>query len=265
MKTRKNRTVKKKYYGGTDNSSINDIMRQVKKEDTVHFNLGNSPIIAKISNLLTGLTIKGIERLGGLLGVDLSNKENINKKLDQLRVVLADPRNKEKVKQIISEAARTGALMLEAAAPFIQPLVDKSIKIGSESMSKIGEAAVKIALNTAEEIPVAGVVIGTVRSLSNAGEAVLSATNAANQIMASTSDTINAASKNYERLLKEKMDSINRIDKSVENFQRPTVKQEPFTQNTNKKSNVPITNTNNKNLYGGNKRQCSRITRKTRK
>ena len=114
--------------------------------------------------------------------------------------------------------------MLEAAGPFLEQLVDKSIKIGSESITKIAEAAVKVALNTAEEIPVAGIVIGMVRSLSNAGEAALAATNATNQMITSTSNTINAASKNYERLIKEKMNSENRINKSVTNFNKSLIK-----------------------------------------
>lgn len=232
MKTRKHRnTIKKKLSGGKINT--NEVMRQVVNDRKVNFNLGNLPVIKKTTDLLEGLTLKGIERLGLLLGVDLSNANNINEKLEQIKIVLSDPKNKEKIKEIVKELAENGAVMLEAASPFIQPLVDKAIKVGSDSASKIGEAAVKIALNTAEEIPVAGVVIGTVRSLSNAGEAFLAATNAANQVIASSSDTINAASKNYEKIMKEKMaqkmDSMNRINQSVSNFQKP-ISKEPQSQ-----------------------------------
>jgi hypothetical protein len=219
MKTRKNRKkFKKNIYGGEDKE--NDIMNQVKKERDIVFNLGKLPVVTKASNLLSGLTIKGIERFGQLLGVDLSNTENFSEKLDQIKNALMDSKNREKIKGIIEELANTGAIMLEAAGPFLQQFVDKSIKIGTKSFSKIAEAAVKITLNTAEEIPGVGVVIGTVRSLSNAGEAVLAASNAATQMVTSASDTINAASKNYERLIKEKMNSVNRINNSVTNFNK---------------------------------------------
>jgi hypothetical protein len=223
MKTRKYRKkIKKNIYGGE--SKENAIMRQVKKDNDIVFNLGKLPVVIQASNLLTGLTIKGLQRFGQLIGVDLSNTEDFSEKLDQIKIALADPKNKEKIRKIIEELANTGAIMLEAAGPFLEQLVDKSIKIGSESITKIAEAAVKVALNTAEEIPVAGIVIGMVRSLSNAGEAALAATNATNQMITSTSNTINAASKNYERLIKEKMNSENRINKSVTNFNKSLIK-----------------------------------------
>jgi hypothetical protein len=220
MKTRKNRKkFKKNIHGGEDKE--NDIMDQVKKERDIVFNLGELPVVTKASNLLSGLTIKGIERFGLLLGLDLSNTENFGEKLDQIKNALMDSKNREKIREIIEELANTGAIMLEAAGPFLQQFVDKSIKIGTNSFSKIAEAAVKITLNTAEEIPGVGVIIGIVRSLSNAGEAALAASNAATQMVATASDTINAASKNYEKLIKEKMNSVNRINNSVTNFNKP--------------------------------------------
>jgi hypothetical protein len=216
---------KNKMIGGETLSNDNNasvMMNEVKKERKFNIaSLGNIPMFKKTSELAEGLTLKGIERMGTLLGVDLSNSQNVNEKLTQIKIALADPKNKEKVKEIVSEAAKVGALALEAASPFIQPLVNKSIAVGSEAMSKMGEAAVKIGLNTAEEIPGVGVVIGTVRSLSNAGEAFAAASSAASEVVTASSDTINAATKNFERLMKEKMNSVNRINDSLNKFQKP--------------------------------------------
>jgi hypothetical protein len=252
MKTRKHRNNVKKKLSGGNNNNTDEIMRQVVNDKKINFNLGDLPVVKKANDLLSGLTVKGINRISELLGVDLSNSKNINEKLDEIKIALADPKNREKLKEVVREAAENGAIMLEAATPFIQPLVDKTIKVGTESASKIGEAAIKIALNTAEEIPVAGVVIGTVRSLSNAGEAALSASNAASQIIASTSDTVNAASKNYEKIMKEKMkekmDSMNRISQSVGDFQKPISKEPQTRQDPNK-------------LTGGNNRKLNRNTK----
>jgi len=235
-KTRKNNDCNKKLkthkyrnkniiIGGNDllNKDVNasEIMNEIKKERKFNLNLGNIPVFKKTSELVEGLTIKGIEHLGLLLGVDLSNPQSINEKLEKIKIALTDPKNKEKIQEIVNEAAKVGVVAIEAAEPFIKPLVDKTVELGSEALTKLGESAVKIGLNTAQEIPGVGVVIGTVRSLSNASEALLSASNAASEIITNTSDSINAASKNFERLMKEKMDSLNRINDSVNKFQRP--------------------------------------------
>jgi hypothetical protein len=224
-KNHKYTQYKNRLIGGNSLSNDNNasqIMNEVKKERKFNIaSLGNIPMFKKSSELAEGLTIKGIEHLGILLGVDLSNTQSINEKLTQIKIALADPKNKEKVKEIVSEAAKVGAVAIEAASPFIKPLLDKSVELGSDALTKMSEAAVKIGLNTAEEIPGVGVVIGTVRSLSNAGEAFAAATNAASEVVTTTSDSINAATKNFERLMKEKMNSVNRINESLNKFQQP--------------------------------------------
>ena len=224
-KNHKYTQYKNRLIGGNSLSNDNNasqIMNEVKKERKFNIaSLGNIPMFKKTSELAEGLTIKGIEHLGILLGVDLSNTQSINEKLTQIKIALADPKNKEKVKEIVSEAAKVGAVAIEAASPFIKPLLDKSVELGSDALTKMSEAAVKIGLNTAEEIPGVGVVIGTVRSLSNAGEAFAAATNAASEVVTTTSDSINAATKNFERLMKEKMNSVNRINESLNKFQQP--------------------------------------------
>jgi hypothetical protein len=50
---------------------------------------------------------------------------------------------------------------------------------------------------------------------------MVAASNAASEIVTTTSDTINAATKNFERLMKEKMQGLNRINESVSRFQQP--------------------------------------------
>jgi len=216
---------KNKLIGGNVLSNVNNatqIMNEVKKERKFNIaSLGNIPVLKKTSELAEGLTVKGVERIGTLLGINLSDSRSVNEKLDQIKFALSDPKNKEKIKDVVSEAAKVGAVAVEAASPFIQPLVNKSIAVGTEAMSKIGESAVKIALNTAEEIPIAGVMIGTVRSLSNAGEALAAASSAASEVVTASSDTINAATKNFQRLMKEKMSSVNRINDSLNKFQQP--------------------------------------------
>jgi len=225
-KTKRHKFLRKTRLIGGDDSTIydknaNEIMNEVKKERKINFDLGNLPVIKKSRELLEGLSIKGIENLGLLLGVDLYSSQDINEKLEKIKVALADPRNKEKVREITSEAAKVGNIALEAATPFIKPLIDKTVDVGSEALSKMGESAVKIGLNTAQVIPGVGLVVGTFRSLNNAGEAMVAASNAASEVVTTTSDSINAATKNFERLMKEKMQGLNRINESVNKFQKP--------------------------------------------
>jgi hypothetical protein len=85
----------------------------------------------------------------------------------------------------------------------------------------MGESGVKIALNTAEEIPGVGVLIGTIRSLSNAMEAFLAGVNAGDEVITSSSDSINAAIRNFKQIMKDKQNSLNRISNSVNDFQLP--------------------------------------------
>jgi hypothetical protein len=247
-KTRRHKFIRKNRFFGGDNlttdSKADEIMNEVKKERELkmNFNLGDYPVIKKSRELVEGLTIKGIEHLGILLGVDLSSSQSINERLEKIRLAFTDPKNQEKVREILNEAANVGNVAIEAASPFIKPLIDKTVDLGSEALSKLGESAVKIGLNTAEEIPGVGVVLGTVRSLNDAGEAILAASNAASEVVTTTSDSINAATKNFERLIKEKMQGLNRINESVNNFQTPF----------NRDQLLKIASSKAPNLTGGN-------------
>jgi hypothetical protein len=256
-----------KYYknrliGGNDLSNdktANEIMNEVKNERKLKFpSLGNLstfktdnfPVLKKTRELVEGLTVKGVDHLAILLGVDFSNSQSISNKLEQIKAAINDPKNKEKVREIVNEAAQVGAVAIEAAEPFIKPLVDKTTELSNEALSKIGESAVKIGLNTVEEIPGVGVVLGTVRSLSDAGEAFLAASNAANEVITTTSDSINAATKNFERLMKEKMNGLNRINDSVNKFQQPF--------DMSKKIPMKMPNPMQMPLYGGKTRKYYR-------
>jgi hypothetical protein len=233
-KTRKN--CKQKYnksktnkllLGGSKLSKVNDantydsVMDEVKKERNTSFNLGNLPIFKKTTDLAEGLLLKGIEHIGNMFDINLSESDDVSDKLNKIKVALADPKNKEKIREIFSEAVVLGTIAIEAASPFIQPLVNKTIEVGSDAVAKIGKSVVKIGLNTVEEIPIIGVVIAIIRSLSNAGEAFFATTNAASQIVTASSDSINAATKNFDRLMKEKMQGLNRINGSLSEFQKP--------------------------------------------
>jgi hypothetical protein len=106
-------------------------------------------------------------------------------------------------------------------APYIKPLEDKVMENVREVGEELGSSAVKIGLNTAEEIPGVGIIIGTLRSLDQATKAGLSTINAASEVTKDTADTINASAKNFKRLFDEKIKIGDRINSSISNFTNP--------------------------------------------
>ena len=211
-----------KMFGGALNSeeqNPNQILNEVKKQH--QFNLENSEILKKTSELAQGIALTIIQNTGNLLGIDLSNSQSTSESLDEIKDALSNPANREKIKEIVARLNDILLVALEAASPFIKQLIAKVFDEGGEAFSKFSEAAVKVALNTAEEIPGVGILIGTIRSLSTAAEAALSGANSMNELFTSTFDSANASARNFKQIMKDKKDSLSRINTSVNNFQMP--------------------------------------------
>jgi uncharacterized protein YbjQ (UPF0145 family) len=192
---------------------VEKIKEEVKAENTIQlpsFDLGDSTILKDTGNLIEGATVNALEGTGALLGVDLADPN------------LAE-NNKEAITEMTKNAAEVGAIVAEAAGPFIEPVIDKTVEASGKALSKIGETGVKVLLNTAEEIPGVGIIFGTVRSLSNIGEAIVSSVNAGSEVITASSDMINATTKNYERLVEEKNQIAGRTNKSIEEFVKPSI------------------------------------------
>jgi len=214
-----------KLYGGDilstpnqNNNSINQIMEQVKAQRKV--DLGNNEIIQKIQNLLKGFFIQATDKIAELAKVDINDTSGMDKKLDQIKNVLNNPVNKEKLKEIVGELSKNAALVIQSASPFLNELVEKIIPIGTKSLSEIGEAIVKIGLNTAEEIPGVGILIGTIRSIGNAGEAIAASTNAAAEVVTIVSDALKGSIMNYNKIAQENIGRLNNINKSINEFKQ---------------------------------------------
>uniref|UniRef100_A0A6C0LN02 Uncharacterized protein n=1 Tax=viral metagenome TaxID=1070528 RepID=A0A6C0LN02_9ZZZZ len=178
--------------------------------------------IAKRSiTLIDGVALNTLEKSGDLLGVDLTNPEQTQQKLAEIKTNITDPKTQEKVKEILGSAAELGGVAIEATKPFLDPLIETVNEKSKEVLSKAGETGVKVLLNTAEEIPGVGVVLGTIRSASNIGEAITATANATSEVVTTTSDTINAASKNFEQMMKEKENVVNRTQESINKYEDP--------------------------------------------
>ena len=178
--------------------AIEEIKQEVQDEKNIN-------ILGKTGEIAEGVAVNAISNVGNLMGIDLEDPNLIEE-------------NKEKIQKISKNAAELGSIVVESVEPFTKPLIDKSIKAGEEAASKIAESGVKVILNTAEEIPGVGIVIGTIRSLGNIGDAIVSSVNAGSEVITSASDTINESVKNFDRLIKEKSDILNRTKASIDEF-----------------------------------------------
>lgn len=235
---KKNKT--KKIYGGDGNAQSpntpdgEQILQQIKQDrENKRQNSASASeaeargILGNTVTLIKGITTNGIKRAGKFVGVDLDNPENTNRQFNE----------------VISNSAIIGAAALQASEPFIQPLVDKTLEVAEKSGSKIAESGVKILLNTAEEIPGVGVLIGTIRSLSNAGEAFTASTDAFAEMTTAYADVMNATAQNMSNQVQEAKQVGGRTLKSISEFNRPHY------------------NNNNNNSRKGGKR----VTRKRKK
>jgi hypothetical protein len=245
--------TKKIYRGGTDIMNSNElnndtlkenkIMEEVKNSEKFPSIMSNLNLMKPVSNLMEGaegiatsvignlkkpisnivnesvtlgegLIEKGIEKAGDIVGVDVTQPQIVENKLQQIENIISNPKIKEEVSKIAEVAG-------EAMEPYIGPLEEKVIQKTKEVGEELGKSAVQIGLNTAEEIPGVGVVIGTLRSLDQAAKAGLSTVNAFTEVSKDTTDAINATAKNYKRLMEEKSKIGERINNSISEFSNP--------------------------------------------
>jgi len=251
---RRRKSSSRKFWGGEENKTTEDnnssgeklkspeeIMKEVKEErekksttDTATANeegvIGKTieltenvgtEVLDKSKDLAQGVTANVLDNTGKLVGVDLTSPEETNKKLDEIKDTISNPETQEKAKEVIGETAKLGAVAVEASKPFLDPLVDTISDKSEKLLSKLGESSVKIMLNTAEEIPGVGVVIGTARSASNVGEAIAASANTGSELITATSDTVNAATKNFKQIVDEKKNIEDRTNTSINQFENP--------------------------------------------
>jgi hypothetical protein len=205
------------------NAGVDELTKKIKDAHSLNnflpdLNLGDSHVMKRIVELSEGLAIKSIDNTAKFLNVDLTDSERFKQRLEELKVLLNDPKNKELMREVLFNFSQVGIVALDAARPFIDDLITEIFEKLRIVGNEFGEAGVKIALNTLEEIPGYGVIIGTIRSVSNAAEAFLASSNAFSEVVTKTSDTINASVQNFDKLLKEKGDLIGRTTESINKF-----------------------------------------------
>jgi hypothetical protein len=239
IRTKKNRRYRKKNrtlkFGGANEGAnegdnrvangegINELTKKIEDQHSLSnffpdLGLGDSQVMNKIIQLSEGLAIKTIDNTSEFLNIDLNDSEKFKQRVEELKVLLNNPENKELMTEVLANSAQIGVVALDASRPFIDDLITEIFEKLKVVGNEFGEAGVKIALNTLEEIPGYGVIIGTIRSVSNAAEAFLASSNALSEVVTKTSDTFNASIQNFDKLLKEKGDLIGRTNESINKF-----------------------------------------------
>jgi hypothetical protein len=154
------------------------------------------PAVNLVSSTANNVASAAITGASDLLGVNLASTDSVNNALEKEIKVLSDPETKEHIQEVIGEGAQVLATGLEAAQPAINQLVETTTEAVEKSAEKIGNAGVNIALNTLEEIPMLGVLVGTIRSVDKAIAAGQSVVNAGSEIITAEGDAINQITQN---------------------------------------------------------------------
>jgi hypothetical protein len=200
--------------------------------------------VKNLANKAASLTFSGIN---SLTGVNIENTESTNNALENAYKTLSDPETKENISRVVGEGAQVAAIALEAASPAINKFMEKTTDAVEKSVEKVGKAMVNIAMNTAEEIPGAGVIIGTVRSLDKGAQAAQSVLNAFSDTATNAGDTANEIKRKYKEAqeqlhglsnmdletqmqnkIKERTNIQNYVGGSITEFQDTTLNPEKF-------------------------------------
>ena len=236
--------------GEGESGESGEIMENIVAAHTIKLptfsSLADSPFIIGTFNLVKSVILSAIQMISGLLGVDLTNPEQTNEKLSQIKETLSDPETQE---QIIA--------ILEAIDPYIEPLLDKFIEELAQAGTKSATALMNGLLNVSEGIPGAGIIIGGIRAATNVGEAIWATINAFSSIVTKTADTANASATNLRRIVDEKSSSIS---DSIGEFENPLGKFSRENQGSKNEENIRGGKTHrNKHYFGGKTRSKCRI------
>jgi len=173
------------------------------------------PAMNLISNTTNKIASTAISGASKLLGVDLANKGDVNNALKKEFAILSDPQTRENIKKVVSEGAQNFAIGLKAAQPAVNQLLKTTTDAIEKTGAKVGKAGVTIAMNTLEEIPGVGILIGSVRSLDKAAQAAQSVANAGSEIITASGDAVNQVTKNIENVSKNKIPNVLDFNKNM--------------------------------------------------
>lgn len=186
-----------------------------------------SNILQILKSLPRGYAVKQIEKLGKYLGVDLSDKKDIDEKIDKMIAALNlnDPIIKQKLSKLTNEFAQVGQVAVDAVNPVFKKFTDNTVGTLTDASDKISKSAVKVATNALTAIPGVGTPIALAKTVDNLSDVLASASDASKKIVEDTTLSIDATQKNFAKLMNEKTQSTNnslqRINNAIEDYKKP--------------------------------------------
>lgn len=182
-------------------------------------------LINRVLLLIEGLIIESIDKLGNVIGIDVSDPQQVNAKLAEIQVIISDPEINEKVRIIVGKMGILLSIALEAAEPYIKPMADKINNIYIKSTSNLGTSTITIIKNIAKAIPVYGAIVALIDTANTITVTAANTVTAKEHAKSAVNDATILISDEFKNLLKQKKDLLSRIPTEVPalNPTQPTI------------------------------------------
>jgi hypothetical protein len=231
-KTYKRLKTNKKYIGGTieEIKALQNSLEKVDLESNTNkeleklkhdSELKKKGLLQKATNIVNQVTVNTLERVGKALDFNITNPEETTRKLEKIKESLSNPKNIKIMGEIVDKSIKEAAIFYKAAEPLINPIVKKTLDITSESVKELANTSGIIVENTIKAIPGVGLYYKLAENVDSIGEAVLAVTNATAALTTDLSNSAVVFKKNLEQLKKEGFDTQNRVNKSLQEFEKP--------------------------------------------
>ena len=208
----------------TDNQKIMNEVKDKRKVD-----LG---VVSEMYNVANAIAqdkaLNAVKTVGTLAGVDFSS-DNVNgtrDKLEKMNQNLRSPETLKQIRQSTTNIARTGADIVDASEPFVDPLIDKVINKGSEVAKKVVNNGMDIYWDGLKAIPLVGTAIAGVDAIDKTLSTGFAVYNFGADTITDTIDAIQAARMKYNQIQKDGSNTQDRIDDSLNQFDKSTKAEE---------------------------------------
>lgn len=172
-------------------------------------------LINRLLLLIEGMILKSLDKLGYVIGVDISDPKQVSEKIEAIQGILLDPEINEQVRIIVGKIGVLLTIALDAAEPYIKPMTDKLNRIYVKSTSELGVSTVTIIKNIAKVIPVYGAIVAMIDAANTVAVSSANTATAKEHAKMAVGDAIREMSDEFRTLLKQKKDLLSRIPNEV--------------------------------------------------
>ena len=156
--------------------------------------------------------MKGIDKAGDLVGVDVDNPGSVGQKLDEIKASLSNPQNMEKAKEVAKEMGNYGSILVEASTPFVRQFVDETLPVVTDGAQKVVKSSINTGINVAEDF--LGPIIGFPRTVHNIVETSEKIIDTSSELVDGVTKAIRGTQENFNRL-KNKAENATRMPTNI--------------------------------------------------